>query len=183
MPLRALRHSVALFALVALGSASLHAQAAVEYGVMTGNAAAATAGGSRALIPFPNITLPGAGSSPSAGPAPASGPAGVPNGTAEAAAKANLQFFESHAGPDAASLAVHTVPDHASVWIDGKFLGTAPVLALKLAPGHHQIIVRSPNMQESTREFDLTAKQSQTLDFALKSSYQNQVTVHWGSQK
>ena len=183
MPLRALRYSVSLLAFLVLGTASLHAQAAVEYGIMTGNAAAATAGGSRAMIPFPNITLPGAGSNSGSSAAPASGPAGVPNGTAEAAAKANLQFFQSHAGPDAASVAVHTVPDHASVWIDGRFLGPAPVLALKLAPGHHQIIVRSPNMQESTREFDLTAKQSQSLDFALKSSYRNQVTIHWQQQK
>lgn len=183
MRLRALRYSVFLLAFFALATSSLHAQAAVEYGVMTGNAAAATAGGSRTLIPFPNIALPGAGSNSGSAAAPASGPAGVPNGTAETAAKANLEFFQSHAGPDAASIAVHTVPDHASVWIDGKFLGTAPLLALKLAPGHHQILVRAPNMQESTRPFDLTAKQSQSLDFALKSSYQNQVTIHWNQQK
>jgi len=33
------------------------------------------------------------------------------------------------------------------------------------------------------RDFDLTAKQTQAIDLAMKSSYQNQVIIHWPSQK
>lgn len=179
MPLRTLRHCAALFVLILSGTAVMYGQAAVEYGVMTGNSAGVAASG-KALVPFPSITLPG--SPASAAPGAASSSAGVPAGTAEAAATTNKTFFQTHAGPDAAHVAVHTVPDHAQAWIDGKFVGPAP-LDLKLAPGHHQLLVRAPNMQESMREFDLTAKQTQSIDLPLKSSYQNQVVIHWPSQK
>lgn len=169
----------ALFILAFLGTPALHAQGVAEYGMTTATAGAAGSSG-KALVPFPNITLPGSGSSSAAGPASAS--TGIPAGTAESAAKENLQFFQSHAGVNAASVSIHTAPEHASVWIDGRFLGPAPV-NLKLAPGHHQALVRAPNMQESTQAFDVSAKQSQSLNFALKSSYQNQVVLHWPSQK
>ncbi len=79
-------------------------------------------------------------------------------------------------------VAVRTTPDHASAWIDGKFVGPAP-LDLKLAPGHHQVLVRAPNMQQSVREFDVTAKQPQSVEVSLKSAYQNQVAIHWPAQK
>ena len=169
----------ALFVLAFLGTSALHAQGAAEYGLATATTGSAGSSG-KALVPFPNITLPGSGSSSATGPAPAS--SGVPGGTAESAAKGNMQFFQSHAGASAASVSIHTAPDHASVWIDGRFLGPAPV-SLKLAPGHHQALVRAPNMQESTRPFDVDAKQALPLEFALKSSYQNQVVLHWPSQK
>jgi hypothetical protein len=74
------------------------------------------------------------------------------------------------------------VPDHAQAWIDGRFVGPTP-LDMKLAPGHHRLLVRAPNMQESVQDFDLAAKQAQSIDLPLKSSSQNQVIVHWPSQK
>ena len=178
MTLNLLRYSAALFVFATLGTASVLAQGIVEYGVITGTAGGAAAS-SKPLIPFPNIAIPGS-------PAPAapagSGPAGAVAMTPEAAAKANVQFFQAHAGATAAEIAVRTVPDHASTWIDGKFVGPAP-LTLKLAPGHHQILVRAVAMREYTQEFDLAAKQTQSIDVALKASVQNQVVIHWPSQK
>lgn len=177
MLFRVLRYFAAFCVLIFVGAAGMRAQSAAEYGMMTGNSAAAGAS-ARPLIPMPNFNIPGGSSSAGA----ASGPAGVPGGTAESAAKTNLQFFQSHSGPDAATVAVHTTPDHASAWIDGKFVGPAP-LDLKLAPGHHRVLVRAPNMQQSLREFDVTAKQPQSVEVALKSAYQNQVAIHWPAQK
>lgn len=179
MRLRALHLCATLFVSIFLGATLLRAQSAAEYGMMTGNSTAAASSG-KALVPFPNINLPAGASNSTSGPSSAS--AGVPGGTAESAAKENMQLFQSHSGPDAATIGLHTLPDHASVWIDGKFLGPSPV-NLKLAPGHHQLLVRAPNMQESTRALDLAAKQTQSIDVALKSSYQNQVVIHWPSQK
>jgi len=174
MPLYTLRHCAAIFVLIFTGAVAIHGQAAAEYGMAMGNSAGIT---TAMKPPVPNLGLPETTSN--AGPGAA---AGVPGGTAESAAKTNRQFFQSHSGPDAAQIAVHTVPDHAQVWIDAKYLGPTP-LDLKLAPGHHQVLVRAPNMQESVREFDLTAKQTQSIDLPMKSSYQNQVTIHWSSQK
>jgi len=175
--LNILRYSAALFVFAVLGTTSLRAQGIVEYGVMTGTAAGAAASG-KPLIPFPNIGIPGG--SPAA--AAVSGPAGTAAATPGSAAKANLQYFQAHSGPSAAEIAVHTVPDHASTWIDGKFVGSSP-LTVKLAPGHHQILVRAIAMIESMQEFDLAAKQTQTIEVALKSAVQNQVVIHWPSQK
>ena len=173
-----LRHCAFLFVPIFFAaSVAVHGQAAAEYGLATGNSAGMT---SILRPPVPNMGLPESTSNPGSGTASSS--AGVPGGTADAAAKTNRQFFQSHSGPDPAQIAVHTVPDHAQAWIDGKFVGPTP-LDLKLAPGHHQVLVRAPNMHESVREFDLSAKQSQSIDLPLKSSYQNQVILHWPSQK
>ena len=174
MPLYTLRHCPAIFVLIFTGAVAMHGQAAAEYGLAMGNSAGIT---TALKPPVPNLGLPETTSN--AGPGAA---AGVPGGTAESAAKTNRQFFQSHSGPDAAQIAVHTVPDNAQAWIDGKFVGPTP-LDLKLAPGHHQVLVRAPNMHEAVREFDLAAKQTQSIDLPLKSSYQNQVVIHWPSQK
>jgi hypothetical protein len=173
-----LRHCGVLFVLTCFsGAVAMHAQSAVEYGILTGNSAAAATASARPAIPIPNLAIPGSPASSG----PVARAAGVPAGTAEEAAKTNRQFFQGHSGPNAAQVAVHTLPDHADTWIDGRFVGPAP-LDLKLAPGHHQLLVRAPTMQESVRDFDLAAKQTQSIDLALKSSYQNQVVIHWPSQ-
>jgi hypothetical protein len=174
MLLSTLRHCAVLSVFIFTGAVTVHGQAAAEYGMAVGNSAGIT---TALKPPVPNLGLPEAKSN--AGPGAA---AGVPGGTAESAAKTNRQFFQSHSGPDAGQVAVHTVPDHAAAWIDGKFLGPTP-LDLKLAPGHHQVLVRAPNMNEVVRDFDLNAKQTQSIDVPMKSSYQNQVTIHWPSQK
>jgi hypothetical protein len=177
MPLYTLRRCAAIFILIFTGTIAVHGQAAAEYGMATANSAGIT---TALKLPVPNMGLPETTSNAGAG--AASNSAGVPGGTAESAAKTNRQFFQSHSGPDAAQIAVHTVPDHAQAWVDGKYLGPTP-LDLKLAPGHHQVLVRAPNMHESVREFDLIAKQTQSIDLAMQSSYQNQVVIHWPSQK
>jgi len=177
MTLKILRNSAAVFVFTVLGVASMRTQGIVGYGVMTGTVAGAAAS-SKPLIPAPTLGLPVSTSSSAP---PVSRPAGAFSMTPEAVSKANVQFFQAHAGPTAAEIAVRTVPDHASTWIDGKFVGPAP-LTLKIMPGHHQILVRAVAMHEYTQEFDLTAKQTQSIDVALKTSVQNQVVIHWPSQ-
>jgi hypothetical protein len=177
MLFRTLRHSVALFFLFFTGVLAMHGQAAAEYGMATSNSAGIAAA---MKPPAPNMKIPETTSN--AGPGAASSSAGVPGGTAESAAKTNRQFFLAHSGPDAGQIAVRAVPENAQAWIDGKYMGPTP-LDLKLAPGHHQVLVRAPNMHEAVREFDLAAKQTQSIDLTLKSSYQNQIAIHWPSQK
>lgn len=178
---RIVRLSAAVFCLLLAGTLRLNAQAAAEYGMATANAAGAATGG-RALIPFPNINIPqpGGANAPGGAPGQAAGGARVTAGTAESAAKTNLEFFQSHAGADAGHVIARAVPEHAMAWIDGRFVGPAPI-DLKLPPGHHQLLLRSPSMQQTIKEFDVTAKQNQTIDLTMKSAYQSQVTVHWPS--
>jgi hypothetical protein len=178
MTLNILSYSAALLVFATLGTVPMRAQAIVEHGVMTGSEVGAAVS-AKPLIPTPNLGLP---LSPSPAAPAVTGLAGAAAMTPEAAAKANLQFFQANAGPTAAEIAVRTIPNHASTWIDGKFVGPAP-LTLKIAPGHHQILVRAVAMHEYTQEFDLAAKQTQSIDVALKTSVQNQVVIHWPSQK
>jgi hypothetical protein len=172
-----LRKCAVVVPLALIGTAALYGQSAVEYG----NLASGTAGAALSAKPIvPAMGLPGGASSPAAGARSSSRSNAA--ASPEAVAKANRQFFQSHAGPDAAQISLHTIPDHAQAWIDGKFVGPTP-FDLKLAPGHHRVLVRATNMQESTQEFDLTAKQTQAIEVTLKSGYQNQVIIQWPSQK
>jgi PEGA domain len=179
MSLRTLCYLTALFVWVSLGTTGLRAQSAVESGILSGNSAGVAAS-AKPLVTFPKIQNPGQPSSSSA--TPSQGSAGAPSATPEATAKSNLLFFENHSGPDPGQIAVRTVPEHGMAWIDGKFIGSAPV-NLKLAPGHHQVLVRSPNMHEATKDFEVTARQEQSLDFVLQPAKPSQVIVHWPSQK
>jgi len=171
------RYFVVLFILILAGAVAMHGQAVMEYGAATGTSAAVTAA---VKPPVPNLGLPE--TTPNAGSGAALKSPGVLVGNADSAAQTNRQFFQSQSGPNAGQVALHTVPDHAQAWIDGKFVGLTP-LDLKLAPGRHQMVVRAPNMQEVARDFDLNAKQTQSIDLPMKSSYQNQVIIHWPSQK
>ncbi len=177
MPQRVLRQCVAASVLVLTGAASMHGQAAAEYGVITANSAGVAASGKLAI---PSIALPGTSSS--AGPGASPNAAGAPAITPEEAARTNREFFQSHSGANAARISLRTAPVLAQAWIDGRFVGPAP-LDLTLAPGHHRVLVRAPNMQESAQEFDLAARQTQPIDFVMKASAQSTVVLHWPSQK
>ena len=177
MPLRTLYVCAAASLFVLMSAGVTHGQAAAEYGALTAN----SAGMAASVKPtMPNMTFPGTASSASGSASPAA--ANAPVITPEAAAKANREFFQSHSGANPARISLHTAPVPAQAWIDGRFVGPTP-LDLKLAPGHHRVLVRAPNMQESAQEFDLAAKQAQAIDLALKPSTQSTVVLHWPSRK
>jgi hypothetical protein len=172
--------AAALVALTFAGSAVIRVQAqsrGIPNSAFPGNAPSDGAGiGARTAAP--DESAAGAGSDGS------SKSATVSNETPESIAKANLEYFQTLDDPDAAKVTVRTVPEHADAWIDGKFVGPAP-LALKLAPGLHQVLVRAPNMRDSEQELNLTAKQTQSVDIPLKANPQNRqvVAIHWPAPK
>ena len=179
MSLRILHYCAATIVITLMGTAAMHGQAGAEYGTMTSGSA-----GVAATVVKPPISNAGPqpGNASSAGTSTSLSSTYIPSGTAEAAAKTNRQFFQDHSGPGGAQVSLHTVPNQAQAWIDGKFVGKTP-LDLKLAPGHHRVLVRAPNMQDAVRELDLAAKQTQPIDLSLKSAYQGQVNIHWPSQQ
>jgi hypothetical protein len=147
--------------------------------MMTSNSAGAAAS---ARIQMPTMNLPS--SAPSAGSSPSApaDPAYISGPTPDQIAKSDRQFFIDHSGPDAAQISLRALPDRAYVWIDAKFVGPTP-LDLKLSPGHHQVLVRAPNMRDSIQDTDLAAKQILPISVALEPAYQSQVTIHWPSPK
>ncbi|MGB9403493.1 MAG: PEGA domain-containing protein [Candidatus Acidiferrales bacterium] len=177
-------------ALLVVGAASVaHAQGAVEYGTLTSGTASAV---SSVKPTFPTIDLAGAmgnsgpapSSSPSASPSPAPAPgaasAHLVAGAAEAAAATNRKTIEGHAGPDAGQVTLHSTPDHAQVWIDGQYVGATP-LDLKLAPGHHKVLMHAADRLDATQDVELAGKQVQPVAVSLKPRYQNQVSISWPS--
>jgi hypothetical protein len=159
----------AAIALLLIAPSAMFGQAAVEYGHL----ASGSAGAISSVKPtLPGTNLPGSASGSTSSASSSPSPATI--------AKANRQFFQTHAGPNAAEISVHTTPDNAAVWIDGKFVGPAPV-DIKLVAGRHQVLVRSPNMQQSMMEFDLTPKQVLPIEFTLKSAYPSQMILQWPS--
>ncbi len=142
-----------------MGSVCAFAQAAAEYGSVTSKAAAAAAK-AKPLAP-----------------APAQPPsAHLPVQSSESAATANCRALKERAGPDAARLALRSVPDHAQVWIDTMFVGATP-LDLTVAPGTHQLEVRGVGMESSRQKVELLPKQSLQVTVSLKPYYRNKISL------
>ena len=142
------------------GSVCAFAQAAAEYGSLTSKAAAAAAKAKPlALNPTPPAQPPSAH---------------LPVQSAEAAAVANCRALKEHAGPDAAKLSLRSVPDHAQVWIDTRFVGTTP-LDLTVAPG--TLEVRGAGMESARQKVELPPKQTLQVTVSLKPYYRNKISL------
>ena len=163
---RAILRFVSLVVLSAfVAAAAAHAQAAAEYGAVVSNSSTAAAG---AKIKVPNVKLPdpgGATGSPAAG-KPASGTTAKAI-TPDAAAAANRQDLQSLAGADAATVSLKSTPDRAQVFVDTRFVGAAP-MELKLAPGHHDVMMRAQGMAALTQSVELVAKTPKEISLTLK---------------
>lgn len=164
MRLATFRFALPILAAVFFAAAA-YAQAATEYGGLVGNSATAA---SSAKIKVPNMKVPdpGAANSSSAPGQPKTTSSAKPLSPDEAAA-ANRQFLLTQAGASAATLSLRSTPEHAQIFVDTRFVGTAP-LDLKLAPGHHDIMIRAQGMETAHQSLDLSAKESKQLALTLK---------------
>ncbi|HET9399542.1 MAG TPA: PEGA domain-containing protein [Candidatus Acidoferrales bacterium] len=163
-----MRSAIRLFtlsALAALFAIAAHAQAATEYGGLVGNSSTAA---TSAKIKVPNMKVPDPGNanSSSAPGQPKTASSAKPLSPDEAAA-ANRQYLLTQAGASAATLSLRSTPDHAQIFVDTRFVGAAP-LDLKLAPGHHEVMIRAQGMETAHQSLDLTAKKSRPLAVTLK---------------
>jgi PEGA domain-containing protein len=167
MPANKLCRCFLISLLSLVGAAMAQAQSAAEYGGMTAKTGSAGVAASR---PGPKVTLP----------SPPSNAASthMPVSTAASLAAANRLALEKLAGPDAAKLSLRSVPEHAQVWIDTRFVGVAP-LDLLLAPGPHKVLMRAPNMEDAQQAVELSAKQTRQVSLSLKSRYPQQLGLAW----
>jgi hypothetical protein len=79
---------------------------------------------------------------------------------------------EATPGGDAGWLKLDIQPDDASVYLDGRFVGTARELAsmqrgLRVDAGEHHLAVVRPGREPEERDFDLDAGQEMALDIEL----------------
>jgi hypothetical protein len=123
----------------------------------------------------PNNAPPSGGSQGSAAPAAqlaSPAPSGPPP------EEANRKLFEDQAGNDAGKLALKSDPPEAQVYIDGIYVGRAPV-EIHLAPGKYQVIMRGKDGQSGERFIGLLPKETQQVTLPLNMLYPDQVSVHW----
>lgn len=88
----------------------------------------------------------------------------------------NRKWFASQAGKKGADVTLHVTPVGSSVWIDGKFVGHAP-LTLKLPAGKHKISLLGPRQQHESREIEVTAGKNRKLDIRLHQVYPSTVSI------
>lgn len=136
-----------------------HAQAATEYGGAAGVSAGTVA--SR-----PELYQPGRGKNSAfltkhAGPTPQ---------------QINREWFAKQAGKKGAKLTIDVTPPKSSVWIDGKFVGEAPI-TLTLPSGKHQVSLQGPRQQHGKREVDISTGKDQKLDINLPEVYPAAVSI------
>lgn len=165
-------------AIVFLGAAVAHGQAAAEYGAMTAKIGGTTAAAAKS--PLPNLTIPLGSPAPAAKKSSAPAPAGAPAAalpTADQAAAANRLGLQRRAGPDGADISFTSVPDHAQVFVDTQFVGSTP-MKLKLASGRHRIYVTAPNMVASDQVIDVTPKQIREIVLSLNPRAPKKIEVH-----
>ena len=154
---------------------SARAQAAAEYGGVVssmGSVGAAIGAAPRipAVAPVPNGTT---FASPAQQKSPAthlSARVGVSN------SDANRQALEQAAGEDAGKLLLRSTPTKAAVWIEGKWVGSTPLL-LVLAPGAYRVELRGSRMEFTEQRVDLQARETREINIALEQRYPSHVRL------
>lgn len=152
----------ALALLCLCGARPAHAQGVVEYSGATGVSAGATAS-------QPHLSLPGAPGRPNKSLSLAK-PSGPPPG------KVNRDWFAKHAGQHGGQLSIDAIPPQSSVWIDGKFVGHAPI-TVTLPAGKHRLSLQGPREEHAKREVEIAAGKKQRLEIRLQQTYPQAVSI------
>jgi hypothetical protein len=141
---------------------SAHAQAAVEYG-------GATSVSAGAVSSKPQVFTPGGG-----GPVNHSLFLAKPKGTPPE--EINREWFAKQAGKEGGQLAIDATPPRTSVWVDGKFVGKAP-LTLTLAAGKHHLSLLGPRQEHAERDVNIVTGKNDRLTIQLQETYPSSVAI------
>jgi len=88
----------------------------------------------------------------------------------------NRQALEQRAGRDACKLLLRSRPSAAGVWIDGAFVGSAPML-LVLPPGKYKLELRGARSQYAAQVIDLLPRETREVALTLAIRYPTHATV------
>lgn len=144
------------------GAPSAHAQAAVEYGGATG-VSAGTAASKPKLF---NPGRPGGKNSRFL-----AKPGSTPPG------QINREWFAKQAGKNGGEVTIDATPAKTGVWVDGKYVGRAP-MTLALPVGKHHLSLLGPRQEHASREIDIASGKKQRLAFRLQETYPSTVAIH-----
>jgi hypothetical protein len=90
---------------------------------------------------------------------------------------ANRQALEQKAGKRPGKLLLRSIPTGAQVWVNGMFVGHAPLLMI-LAPGKYQVELRGQRMEHAARAVDLLPDETRTVSLTLSVRYPTRASVH-----
>jgi hypothetical protein len=151
-----------LVALLSLAAAPpARAQAASEYGSAASVSASVSSG--------PKVFTPGGIGKPNMGLFLAK-PKGTPPDVL------NRQWFEKQAGKDGGLLTITSVPPRTRLWIDGKYVGQAPV-TVTLPAGKHQLSLMGSRQQTAKRVLVIKSKEKRHVAVNLQELYPSTVAV------
>jgi cell wall-associated NlpC family hydrolase len=151
-----------LLLLVSLLPTTALAQATTEAAATTGSASV-VAGSKRPAAAPGNRTQPKAS-------------AHLPASSGPPAEETNRKNFEDHAGPDAGKLMMHSVPTGAQIFVNGFYVGRAPLLLL-LAPAKYNLEMRGERQEIGQRTISLLPAETQEIVVTLASKYPGKVTI------
>ncbi len=89
---------------------------------------------------------------------------------------ANRQALEQNAGNHPSKLLLRSIPYGAQVWVNGMFVGRAPLLLI-VAPGKYQVESRGQRMEYGARTVDLLPGETRTVSLTLSARYPTHASV------
>jgi hypothetical protein len=93
------------------------------------------------------------------------------------AEEANRKALEEQAGSDAAKLLMRSSPSGAQIYVNGAFVGHAPLL-LMLAPGKYKVEMRDERDDTAQRTLGLLANDTQEVTLKLTERYPARISTH-----
>jgi len=91
--------------------------------------------------------------------------------------EANRKALEQRAGDGATKLLLQSVPSEAMIYIDGMFVGRAPLLLI-VPPGKYKVEMRGKREEFGERFVELSANETQQLTLTLEARYPSSITMH-----
>lgn len=88
----------------------------------------------------------------------------------------NRKALEENAGPDAGKLLLRSTPAGAQVFINGAYVGKAPMLLI-VPPGKYTVEMRGARAETGSKIVGLLANQTQTVAMTLKQLYPSSVSM------
>lgn len=88
----------------------------------------------------------------------------------------NRKALEENAGPDAGKLLLRSTPGGAQVFINGAYVGKAPMLLI-VPPGKYTVEMRGARAETGSKIVGLLANQTQTVAMTLKQLYPSSVSM------
>lgn len=86
----------------------------------------------------------------------------------------NRKALEADAGPDAGKLLLRSKPAGAQVFINGNYVGKAPMLLI-VPPGNYKVEMRGGRLETGTKSVGLLANQTQEVALTLRQLYPAEV--------